>query len=284
MPSFYSADDRVLRGNSMNARRANVLLVIVIAILVAGLGMAAVQYSRAKAAREETKNNLSKMGRALHSYADREDHHLPPAFDRDKSIPYPVSIHVHLLADLSQQELFNSFSLEGQGNVDAAVPAYLAPDDGTLGKVVGVQNFAANLRLFSKKGASAGAGHDMSPLAPVEPGSVFSIYSIIRGTSNTIAFATKLAQCSDGGRRYADDPTSPWAAFFGQNVATTTAQFSNPKAIYQWAPRGNECLTRPLMAQTYLPRPLLVGMADGSAREVKGDVDPEIRNEVMNPW
>jgi hypothetical protein len=267
----------------MNPQRANVVLGIAIAILLIGLCLAGIRHLRVMAVREETRNNLRMVASAIHSYAERESDRLPPAFDRGTAVPYPVSIHVHILPHVGQSKLFDTFLTEGNGNEDAVVPAYLAPDDGTLLKKEGVQNFAANLRLFSHKGSTTPASADMPQLGPVERGGIYKIGNIPKGTSQTIAFATKLAHCGNGGSRYAASPASPWAGFFGQNAATTTAHYSNPRAIYQWAPRCDECLTSPLMAQTYSPRPILAAMLDGAVREIRGDLSPEVWNAALSP-
>src|SRR5262249_16959338 len=49
------------------------------------------------------------------------------------------------------------------------------------------------------------------------------------------------------------------------------------------APRGDECLCRPLMAQTYWPQPLLAGMADGTVRLMPGDLEPGYWNAFLHP-
>src|SRR5437016_3870977 len=116
-----------------------------------------------------TAQRLSRVALAVHSHADHESGRLPPAFDQNKTVPYPVALHVHLLPHVEQGELFKSFLTEGKGDLDAVVPVYLAANDGTLGKTEGVQSFAANLRVFSFKGSGTPASEDMPELAPVEP-------------------------------------------------------------------------------------------------------------------
>src|SRR5207249_4072178 len=115
----------------------------------------------AVAAHTVTAQRLSRVALAVHSHADHESGRLPPAFDRSKTVPYPVALHVHLLPHVEQGELFKSFLIEGKGDLDAVVPAYLAANDGTLGKTEGVQCFAANLRLFTQTATRTQSSADM---------------------------------------------------------------------------------------------------------------------------
>lgn len=267
----------------MTLQRVNVFLAGVLAVLIAGLCVPVIHSVRMKAAQTHTVNNMKMVCLALHNCHD-VNKQLPAAFDRDRGMKtgYPISAHVRLLPYVDQQAVFDTFLLEGKGETDAIVPLFMSPMDSTLDNPAGVQSFAANLRIFSTKGGCTPSAQDMPPLATIEPGSRTMI-GITRGTSNTIAFATKLGTCGDGGSRYSADPTSPLAAFFGQNAARTTAHYSNPQSTYQWAPRGEECLCTPLMAQTYVPAPLITGLADGTVRKIPGGFSPGIWNAFLHP-
>jgi hypothetical protein len=273
----------------MTLERVNVALVMVLILLLLGLALPGILRVQRAADRTRSVNNLKAVGLAMHSCHDGFKQ-LPPAFDRtpkraesiEAMVPYPTSVHVHLLPYIDQGAVYKTFLTEGEGNADAVVPAFIVSVDGTLGPHEGVQNFAANLRVFSDKGGRTPSAKDMPPPAKVEPGSR-TLVGITRGTSNTIAFATKLAVCGEGGSRYAADPTSLFAAFFGQDAARTTAQYANPQSTYQWAPRGDECLCRPLMAQTYLPQAILAGFADATVRALPGDMEPGYWNAFLHP-
>ena len=273
----------------MALERVNVGLVIILILLVIGLTVPAILRVQQAADRTRTVNNLKFVSLAMHSCHDAL-RKLPPAFDRapkqaepfEPLVSYPTSVHVHLLPYIDQKTVYKTFLTEGQGDADAVIPAFIAAEAGVLGPYEGLQNFAANLRIFCDKGATTPSAKDMPPLAKVEPGSR-TLVGITRGTSNTVAFATKLAICGEGGSRYAADPTSPFAAFFGQNAARTTAHYSNPQSTYQWAPRDDECLCRPLMAQTYHAQPIHVGMADATVRRFPGEMDPGYWNAFLHP-
>src|SRR5437867_2836987 len=109
------------RNWQMTPQRANFLLSIVIVLLVGGLMAAGIQRGRAAAAQMTTRNNLKSVGLAVHSFHDANQS-LPPAFDRSKTMPHPVSIHVHLLPFVDQKETYDSFLADGAGNADAVVP------------------------------------------------------------------------------------------------------------------------------------------------------------------
>lgn len=274
----------------MNVQRANVMMVILIVLLAIGLGLPTIQRKRATASWTATRDQLRIVAKGLEAYHDNHGC-FPPIYDRASSaagnhvsMPHAVSFHVHLLPYVDQKVAYASYLPDGKGNADASIPAFLSPSDGSINRRAGVQCFAANLRVFSSKGAATPSVANMPPLAQVEPGRMtIGIITNAIGSSNLIALAPKLAECSNGGSRYAADPTSPYAAFFGQNAAQTTAHYSNPAATFQWAPRGSECLTMPLMAQSYLPQPLWVAYADGSVRHMWGGIDPGVWNRIQSP-
>ena len=123
----------------------------------------------------------------------------------------------------------------------------------------------------------------MPALGAIEPGSAAIPRSFLHGTSNTFVFATKYSICGEGGSGYAADPTSPWAAFFGQNAAETTAHPSDPRATFQLAPGKGECLTSPLMAQSFTRAGILLACADGSVRLARPPLRVEIWNMAVQP-
>jgi hypothetical protein len=122
----------------------------------------------------------------------------------------------------------------------------------------------------------------MPKLDATEPGNARIPASFPDGTSNTIVFATKLAAAGDGGSRYAAEPNSKFAAFFGQNAATKPADPSNPAATFQLQPTAKDARNSPLMAQSFTKN-LLVGLGDGSVRDVSAAISAETWNRAVHP-
>src|SRR5262249_32807719 len=142
---------------------------------------------------------------------------------------------------------------------------------------------AANLRVFSDKGVNTYVLDDMPPLAALEPGTASIPKSFVDGTSNTIVFSTKFSVCGQGGSRYWANPVSPFAAFFGQNVAKNDAHPTIPRATFQLAPEADECLCSPLMAQSFTIDGVQVGLGDGSVRMLYVNLSPVIWNQALQP-
>jgi hypothetical protein len=253
---------------------------------VLGLLIPAVGHARAKASTRESSHKMRKLAQALLSCHDAHGC-LPPAYDAFAGIDYPASVHVHLLPFIGEESLYQSYLQKGKSKTDAFVDAFHSPGDGTLGE--GVQNFAANLRVFAEIGASYNARP--VPLAAVMPGKARIPQSFVCGASNTMVFATKVGASRQqtsangieikGGSRYDANPTSPFAAFFGENAAKKPAHPSDPEATFQLAPRGSECLVWPLLAQSFDQQGIIVALGDGSVRRFSPDVSPGSWNYAM---
>src|SRR5262249_39688924 len=159
---------------------------------------------------------------------------------------FPASVHVHLLAYLEQDRLYKVYLWdEGKAEIaiKAIVPPFICPMDITqTDNGAGLQNFAANLRVFSDKGLATKFDADMPALAEIERGKARIPGSFPDGLSNTIFFTTKLGNCQDGGSRYVAAPDSKFAAFFGQNAAVKKAHPTDPGATFQNQPTREQCL------------------------------------------
>lgn len=276
----------------MSAKRASTMVVILLVAVGTGLLAAGVCHVRAAANSRETENRMRKLGLAVHACNEMHKY-LPPAYDAFGGITYPASVHVHLLPFLEQDALHRSFVEQGKGSVDASLACFQSPSDPSLGSGAGVQNYAANLRVFSDAGYySYSETFAPVPLAAVMPGHA-RLGSIPNGTSNTLFFATKFAVCGqptsvadvviEGGSRYDANPTSPFAAFFGENAAEKPALAYDPEANFQLAPRGGECLAWPLMGQSFSRQGITVAMGDGSVRTVSPDVSSAVWNQALQP-
>jgi type II secretory pathway pseudopilin PulG len=261
-------------------------VVIFIAATLLGLVLPAVRGVQVAAVDKQTMLKIKEVNLALHAFNDAY-RRLPPAFDKFMDVKNPNSVHIYLLPYIDQVELHKTFTAgEGKGNTKAKVGSFISTIDPSMVKKDknGIQNFAANLRVFSDGGVTTKYNGNMRPLKAVEPGTAAIPRTFIDGTSNTISFVTKYGYCGeDGGSRYAAAPNTKYAAFFGQNAATVKADPSDSKATFQLNPNAKQCFTSPLIAQSFTTKSLQVGMFDGSARTVSPNVSAETWNRAVQP-
>jgi type II secretory pathway pseudopilin PulG len=261
-------------------------VVLFVAATLLGLVLSTVRSAQVAAADKQTMIKIKGVNLALHAFNDAY-RRLPPAFDKFMEVKNPNSVHIYLLPYIDEVKLHNTFIRgEGKGNPKATVEAFISPIDPSIANrdKDGIQNFAANLRVFSDSGVKTKYNENMAALKMVEPGTAAMPRTFSDGASNTISLVTKYAYCGkEGGSRYASAPNTKFAAFFGQNAATAKAHPCDPKAIYQLNPDGKQCLTTPLMGQSFTNKGLQIGMFDGSARTVSPDLSAETWNRAVQP-
>lgn len=259
---------------------------VVVLMLLGGLSLscliifiARLERPRDFVGRTQTFNGLKAITLACHSFQDVHKR-IPPAYDDFAGLA--ASLHVHLLPYSNEESLYKDF-VAGKGDVRAIVRYYVSKDDPSIGEQNGVQNFAANLRVFSNKGQATRFDENMPPLAEREPCKKNLVSAAKDGTSVTVFFSKKYAWCADGGSRFDAPPNSRFAAFFGQNAAKIKAHPSDPHATFQLAPARGECVSSPLMAQSFFETGLEVSMGDGSVRFISPDVSPRTWNSALQP-
>jgi hypothetical protein len=264
-----------------------VIIVALIGFIAIALLLPPLRQAREAEARTQTHNNLKQVALCVHSFSDTY-RRLPPAFDKFGVVDFEASVHVHLLPYMESSPFFKKFvqAKGGGGTNMTSLPFYISPSDNTVhANGAGVQNFAANLRVFSAMGFDTRYDAAMPPLSVVEPGPKAALVDLARGdgTYNTILFATKFATCADGGSYYAAEPSSKWAAFFGQSAALRRAHPADATATFQLSPRREECVISPLMAQSFTTGYLSVALADGSVRMIDPNISPETWNRALQP-
>jgi hypothetical protein len=150
--------------------RFEFLLIALGTIVIGGFLISQVLRVRITDADLVTRNHLQELVLAGHSYQDVL-HKLPPAFDRFGRIDFPASVHIHLTQFFSDTDLYMRYSADrGAGKAtDAVVFEFLSGGrDRTEGDGSGVQNFAANLRVFSDRGWNTLFDADMPALGRTE--------------------------------------------------------------------------------------------------------------------
>jgi hypothetical protein len=253
-------------------------------VLLLGLILPKLYSAQAAQANRQTLNDLKQMTLACHNVNDVY-RKLPPAFDTFGNSKVPMSVHVYLLPFIEQDALYKKI-ISDEKVTDAKVETFIAPDDPSSAKkeLAGIQNFAANLRVFANKGFQAKYDADMPALNKTEPGNASIPRTFLDGTSNTILFATKYGFCGEeGGSRYSSAPNTKTAAFFGQNAAKVKADPSDKTATFQLRPEAKDCCCNPLMAQSFTKSGIAVGIADGSVRVVSPTLSPQTWNAAMQP-
>ncbi len=260
-------------------------VVVLIGILLLGLALffPVMNRIREKAKLTQTQNNISQMVKAVHVH-DEAQKIMPPAYGEFPGGKFVASAHVHLLPYLEQAPLYDMLSEKRKGAEQTKIPVFLSPlDTSTMGdKTGGVQNFAANLRVFSAK-AWKQVDKNIADLKGIHPTTGTIQAACIDGTSNVMMFTTKFGVCGEGGSRFIAEPASKFAAFFGQNLATVKAHPSDEKATFQLSPGPKECRFSPLMAQSFSRPYLTVGLGDGSVRSVHSRVSPQSWNAALVP-
>jgi hypothetical protein len=262
-----------------------IVILAIIAILLALL-LPAVQRVREAATRTESINDMKQICLALHNTNDVY-RRMPPAYSAFGNIQFPASLHVHILPFIEQEPLFRQYTTQkGGGNTkDASINVYISKQDYTHHeKTAGIQNYAANLRVFSDQGVNTAHDKPMPALGDEVKGSAGIPRTFVDGTSNTIVFVTKLAVCGDdGGSRYAAQVNTKYAAFFGQNPAKVAASPNDATATFQLAPDAKQCLNSPLMGQSFDKRGLITGLGDASVRTLTPRLTPQTWNYAVQP-
>ena len=264
-----------------------VLLILAILALLIGLLLPAVQSVRSASARTQSLNNMKMIGLSLHGYHDTYKT-LPSAFAKQPNIKSPVSIHVQLLPFMEQENLYNKYAQKdgGEEASNAMVPNFMSPQDASLGKdSKGIQNYAANLRVFCDSGQMTKFNEDMPKIKEIEglKNPLTLANGFPDGCSNTVVYSTKIGICGEGGSKYVSAPNTKTAAFFGQNAAQEKASPHSAKATFQLAPGPKEGLISPLMAQSFAKEGIIVGLADASARLVSNTISPDTWNAALCP-
>ena len=257
------------------------LVVIAIIAILIGLLLPAVQKVREAAARTQCGNNLKQLSLATIMAADTNSGRLPPSIGLYPSNGSPAAnnsdggIFLHILPYIEQNNLFKASLLNpdtgGRNGGLAAysqwtpvmqnsyVKTYVCPSDPTQGTGTPAHaSYGVNGQIFRHNYQWGNVGLSSYPA------------SIQDGTSNTIFFTDKLAQCNSG-----NYPNNYWPDWGPIISSTDEGDPVGPTApIFQVQPRGNPAACDGGIASSPHTGGISVAMGDGSVRFIAQGISP----------
>lgn len=279
------------------------LVVIAIIAILIGLLLPAVQKVREAAARSQSQNNLKQICLGMHGCADANAGALPPAYVRTDAAIISTfrgaegTAMFFLLPYIEQINIYNNLGSNGTNVYAGAngqiVKTFLAPNDGTMpGNTIygwGSASYAANFQVFGNTAytTAIGAGANNVNMF-VGTSRIPATFS--DGQSNTILFAEKQQLCaSPGGEGVLwghGGWNPPWMSLFAQRFANGTSppSINNPGSMLPPMRRtnpGNGCQNE--RATALSTGGCLVGMGDGSVRNVSMNVNPTTWISALTP-
>src|SRR5262245_36048787 len=277
------------------------LVVIGIMAVLIALLLPAVQRIRAAAARVQSLNNLKQVSLACHNFHDATET-LPPAQGARSPGQGTIGpVHFHILDYIEHGPVLrNAQGSKGfarwdiNGTFGKVIPTYLSPSDPTvttglanLGALWAKTSYGYNFQVFGN-GRMAGSP-DVALGNPNTTNIAFwfgrtRLSAIPDGTSNTIMFAEKIAQC--GRWLAAVDGAGLWSCEFNQRrpgfaINGAAANSTGPGSMFQVSPDPATCDWN--LASTPSSTAILVALCDGSARPLAANTAPAIWWGALQP-
>ena len=294
-----------------NARSGFTLieLLVVIAIIatLVGLLLPAVQKVREAAARTTSQNNAKQIVLATHLY-ETNNTHLPGLAETigtaTPNTLVNVSIMYRIMPFIEQDNLYKQAGANGKATYWPSAPTLVKPftstsDDDARAPIdtasvssmtpgttsMGASNYAANMSVYGKWSKKT------SPAVWVTPNAFRTLASkeFKDGTSNTIAFAEKYADCGTGGSvwAYTDQQSAIGGAPYTWASPTSgsmnphymaayqmyQSNYTNPASTYTPQVKPDPMNCNPLAVQGFTTGGIVVGVLDGGVRTISSSVD-----------
>jgi prepilin-type N-terminal cleavage/methylation domain-containing protein len=212
------------------------LVVIAIIAILIGLLLPAVQKVREAANRSKCQNNMRQLGISVNNYASTNLDKLPDSYystpwatTSPQTIAKRGTAFFTLLPFMEQQNLFDSafgYSENISGGTPNVVKTFVCPSDSTNANGVAgpnyvVSSYSMNINAF---GTTRNLDDPQSPGYLISFAPKYTISNIPDGTTNTIAFAERLANFEASG--FYSDPFA-----FNTATSTSTVPFDPTKPV-----------------------------------------------------
>jgi prepilin-type N-terminal cleavage/methylation domain-containing protein len=280
-----------MRSNRSAFTLIELLVVIAIIAILIGLLLPAVQKVREAAARMKSANNLKQLSLAVHNYEGA----IGKIPGNEEVLPSGqiVSLHWLLLPYIEQSALHDS----GKGsnanylaNANTIVSTFISPLDNSLpnylvtinGTTWAASNYAGNHTVFGYPGnATNWTGFQNNDF----DNHGRKIENISDGSSNTVMFGERYAQCSSGGSLWAyrkTDPAATSPSFPGwSRMSFYPANWTsnNKSTPYTTAPPQDRPLVAncsPYNIQAFTSSGCQISMCDGSVRSVTTSISSTV--------
>ena len=270
----------------------DLLILIAIVAIAVGLMVPGVQkVSDSHSASVQALCNLKQMSLAVHMVNDIY-RRLPPATGTfGGMLGGNRSLGVHLLPYIEQSALYSQ--LQNTETASATIAPYTAPLDFTTTDFVAVQNYAANVRIFTDLGVNTAFNANVAGITPSghEGWNTSKIPDTFKdGTSTTIMFATRYANsgAAAGGGSVNCSAYDAWIgknnwAFFGVSTLAS-APTANSSGGWQLAPKLTQINCQfGAVAHSFGNRGLQVSCADASIRSISPSISTFTWNAAMQP-